>query len=346
MILVALDTATPSTVAGVLLTDGRVIEARDDPLEGARGDHAARLLALAEQALAEGGVSWDDVERIAVGVGPGGFTGLRIGVATARALAQGNGLPLVPVSSLAALAAGAGAARRRDRRGAGRAARRGLRRGVGGRPASCSSPPRWRRRRSPRGCWSWRCPCRRWETGRYAFGRSSKEPGSPSRSTDQRSTGSPPRRSAGSGRRARRPNGSGCCRTTGASPTPSRRSDDRTARRRHRRPPPHLRRPPAGRRGRAPRVPDALVAGDVRAGALQAVRHLPGRVRRGRADGLPRVLALRHGLAHHERGGRPRPAPPRHRLDAADPPVRAGRRPRRAVHARGAPLQRRARRAL
>ena len=106
MILVALDTATPSTVAGVLLADGTVVEARDDPPAGARGDHAARLLVLAEQALAEGGVTWRDVERIVVGVGPGGFTGLRIGVATARALAQGHGLPLVPVSSLRALAAG------------------------------------------------------------------------------------------------------------------------------------------------------------------------------------------------------------------------------------------------
>jgi tRNA threonylcarbamoyladenosine biosynthesis protein TsaB len=109
VILLAFDTATPSTVAGVLLDDGRVVEARDDPPAGSRGRHAARLLALVEQALVQGGVGWGDVERIAVGVGPGGFTGLRIGIATARALGQGHGLPLVPVSSLAALALGASA---------------------------------------------------------------------------------------------------------------------------------------------------------------------------------------------------------------------------------------------
>jgi tRNA threonylcarbamoyladenosine biosynthesis protein TsaB len=108
VILVALDTATPSTVAGVLLDDGRVVERRDDPGEGSRGNHAARLLPLLEDALAAAGVGWDAVERIVVGVGPGGFTGLRIGIATARALAQGRGLPVAPVSSLRALAGGAG----------------------------------------------------------------------------------------------------------------------------------------------------------------------------------------------------------------------------------------------
>jgi len=105
MIVVALDTASPATVAGVLLADGRVVEARDDPPAGSRGEHAARLLPLIEQARVQAGIEWSDVDRIAVGVGPGGFTGLRIGIATARALAQGHGLPLVGVGSLAALAA-------------------------------------------------------------------------------------------------------------------------------------------------------------------------------------------------------------------------------------------------
>jgi tRNA threonylcarbamoyladenosine biosynthesis protein TsaB len=107
VILLALDTATPSTVAGVLRADGRVVEARDDPPQESRGQHASRLLPLAERAMREAGVGWAELERIAVGIGPGGFTGLRIGIATARALAQARGLPLVPVSSLAALAAGA-----------------------------------------------------------------------------------------------------------------------------------------------------------------------------------------------------------------------------------------------
>jgi tRNA threonylcarbamoyladenosine biosynthesis protein TsaB len=110
VIVLGLDTATTATVAGVLDASGTITEVRDDPEPGVRPGHANRLLGAAEAALERAGLGWEEVDRIAVGVGPGSFTGLRIGIATARALAQGRGLPLVGVSSLEALALGAGEA--------------------------------------------------------------------------------------------------------------------------------------------------------------------------------------------------------------------------------------------
>jgi tRNA threonylcarbamoyladenosine biosynthesis protein TsaB len=106
-VILGLDTSTAATAAAVWAPDGPAFEARHDPGEGERPGHAGRLLALVEAALDGAGAGWDDVERIAVGVGPGGFTGLRHGIATARALAQSRGLPLAGVSSLEALAVGA-----------------------------------------------------------------------------------------------------------------------------------------------------------------------------------------------------------------------------------------------
>jgi tRNA threonylcarbamoyladenosine biosynthesis protein TsaB len=103
-VILGFDTATQATSVALWAPD-REVERRDDPPPGARPAHAGRLLALVEDVL--GGAGWEPVERIAVGVGPGSFTGLRIGIATARALAQARDLPLVGVSSLAALAAGA-----------------------------------------------------------------------------------------------------------------------------------------------------------------------------------------------------------------------------------------------
>ena len=105
--ILGMDTATAGTAVAVWAPDGPAIERRDDPPAGGRPAHAGRLLVLIEEVLAAANASWDAVERIAVGVGPGSFTGLRLGIATARGLAQARNLPLVGVSSLAALAAGA-----------------------------------------------------------------------------------------------------------------------------------------------------------------------------------------------------------------------------------------------
>ena len=104
MIVLGFDTATQATVAGLRLADGRTLQARDDPAEQEHPGHATRLLDMAAELLAQAGLGWGDVQRIAVGVGPGRFTGLRVGIATARGLAQSLGVQLVGVSSLRALA--------------------------------------------------------------------------------------------------------------------------------------------------------------------------------------------------------------------------------------------------
>lgn len=108
--MLVIDTATAATVVGVLAGD-RVVERRHDPAPGDRPGHVSEVLALMEQALAEAGTELGALGRIGVGVGPGSFTGLRIGVATARGLAHATGLELVPVSTLGALSAAAGPGR-------------------------------------------------------------------------------------------------------------------------------------------------------------------------------------------------------------------------------------------
>jgi tRNA threonylcarbamoyladenosine biosynthesis protein TsaB len=103
-ILLGFDTATPATVVGLRLADGSTLQARDDPPPNQRPAHTTRLLELAAELLAQADMDWSAVGRIAVGVGPGTFTGLRIGVATARGLAQSLGVELVGVSTLQTLA--------------------------------------------------------------------------------------------------------------------------------------------------------------------------------------------------------------------------------------------------
>jgi tRNA threonylcarbamoyladenosine biosynthesis protein TsaB len=104
MIVLGFDTATQATAVGLRLGDGTTLRARDDPAEGERPGHTTRLLVLANELLAQAGLRWGEVERIAVGVGPGTFTGLRIGIATARGLAQSLGVDVVGVSTPRVLA--------------------------------------------------------------------------------------------------------------------------------------------------------------------------------------------------------------------------------------------------
>jgi tRNA threonylcarbamoyladenosine biosynthesis protein TsaB len=109
--LVGFDTSTAATTACVLRADGEAFEHVPPPerLFEPPG-HSRELLPAVEELMARAGVGWSEVDGLAVGVGPGTFTGLRIGVATARALATAARVPLHPVSSLAALAAGIDAA--------------------------------------------------------------------------------------------------------------------------------------------------------------------------------------------------------------------------------------------
>jgi tRNA threonylcarbamoyladenosine biosynthesis protein TsaB len=106
--ILAFDTATPATVVGVAAVDGTLLaQGRHDPAPGERPGHTTQLLPLAQAALTEAGGAWRDVTRIGAGVGPGTFTGIRIGVATARALAQGLEAETVGIPTLHALALGA-----------------------------------------------------------------------------------------------------------------------------------------------------------------------------------------------------------------------------------------------
>jgi tRNA threonylcarbamoyladenosine biosynthesis protein TsaB len=107
MRVLAFDTATrATTVALSEAPGGPVWELRDDPPVGQRPGHSAQLLALTAGVMQAAGASWEEIDRIAVGVGPGTFTGLRIGIATARALASAREIPLVGVSTLQSLALG------------------------------------------------------------------------------------------------------------------------------------------------------------------------------------------------------------------------------------------------
>jgi tRNA threonylcarbamoyladenosine biosynthesis protein TsaB len=98
MLMLAFDTAT-EVATSALVDDGEVL--------AERSSRARTLLEDVDALLRQGGANARDLDALAVGIGPGSFTGVRIGLATARGLALALDLPGAGVSTLAALAAGA-----------------------------------------------------------------------------------------------------------------------------------------------------------------------------------------------------------------------------------------------
>jgi len=100
MIVLAIDTCL--FACSVAVVDGeRVLARRVEPMS--RG-HQERLAPLVQEAMLEAGLGFDRLERIGVTVGPGSFTGLRVGLAFAKGLAAALAIPAVGVGSLEALA--------------------------------------------------------------------------------------------------------------------------------------------------------------------------------------------------------------------------------------------------
>lgn len=98
--ILSIETSVPTARVAVLDGDGRRLSGADKVAER----HSSHLLRLVDEALTAAGVGLPDLGGIACGGGPGSFTGLRVGLSVAKGLALPTGLPLVVVSSLAALA--------------------------------------------------------------------------------------------------------------------------------------------------------------------------------------------------------------------------------------------------
>lgn len=100
MLLLAFDTATPAVTAAV--HDGTAVLAETDQVDARR--HGELLIPAIDRVLREAGVDRHRLTDIAVGVGPGPYTGLRVGLVTAAALGHALGLPVHGVCTLDAIA--------------------------------------------------------------------------------------------------------------------------------------------------------------------------------------------------------------------------------------------------
>ena len=104
MKILVIDTSGP--VCGVAVMDGEKVYSEFTAQN--KNTHSASLMPMIQAALNAAGTGMKDLDAVAAVTGPGSFTGVRIGVATAKGLAHGAGLPCIPVDALEALSTSAG----------------------------------------------------------------------------------------------------------------------------------------------------------------------------------------------------------------------------------------------
>src|SRR5436309_2093900 len=102
-VILAIDTATPAVTAGIVRRDGDGIEVLAERVTVDARAHAERLTPNVLAALADALLSVEDLNAVVVGCGPGPFTGLRVGMATAAAYGHALGIPVRGVCSLDAI---------------------------------------------------------------------------------------------------------------------------------------------------------------------------------------------------------------------------------------------------
>lgn len=93
-LILAFDTSAPHCAVALLSGDTVIFQTHEDMKKG----QAERLMFLLQETLDQHGVNYSDLDAIAVGTGPGNFTGIRIGVSAARGLALGLGIPAYGVN--------------------------------------------------------------------------------------------------------------------------------------------------------------------------------------------------------------------------------------------------------